>query len=68
MEAYSARIRGLSTDVVDHVVMEHEQAQGRQVYDVSEKGLGYDVRRASEPAAVAARRFAGKEQLAEGIS
>ncbi len=25
------------------VVMEHEQAQGRQVYDVSDKNLGYDV-------------------------
>ena len=25
------------------VVMEHEEAQGRQVYDVSEKNLGYDV-------------------------
>ena len=25
------------------VVMEYEQAQGRQVYDVSEKNLGYDV-------------------------
>jgi hypothetical protein len=25
------------------VVMEHERAQGRQVYDVSEKNLGYDV-------------------------
>ena len=25
------------------VVMEHETAQGRQVYDVSEKNLGYDV-------------------------
>jgi superfamily II DNA or RNA helicase len=25
------------------VVMEHEHAQGRQVYDVSEKNLGYDV-------------------------
>jgi superfamily II DNA or RNA helicase len=25
------------------VVMEHEQRQGRQVYDVSEKNLGYDV-------------------------
>ena len=25
------------------VVMEHEQAQGRQVSDVSEKNLGYDV-------------------------
>jgi superfamily II DNA or RNA helicase len=25
------------------VAMEHEQAQGRQVYDVSEKNLGYDV-------------------------
>lgn len=25
------------------VVMEHEQAQGRQVYDVSEKNLGYDA-------------------------
>jgi hypothetical protein len=25
------------------VVMDHEQAQGRQVYDVSEKNLGYDV-------------------------
>ena len=25
------------------LVMEHEQAQGRQVYDVSEKNLGYDV-------------------------
>ncbi len=25
------------------VVMEHEQAQGRQVYDVSEKNLGYDL-------------------------
>ena len=25
------------------VVMEHEQAQGRQVYDVSERNLGYDV-------------------------
>src|SRR3989449_10043454 len=24
-------------------VMEHERAQGRQVYDVSEKNLGYDV-------------------------
>ncbi len=26
-----------------HLVMEHERAQGRQVYDVSEKNLGYDV-------------------------
>ena len=25
------------------VVMEHEKAQGRQVYDVHEKNLGYDV-------------------------
>jgi superfamily II DNA or RNA helicase len=25
------------------VVMEHERAQGRQVYDVSDKNLGYDV-------------------------
>jgi len=25
------------------VVMEHERAQGRQVYDVSEKNLGYDI-------------------------
>src|SRR5439155_21931104 len=25
------------------VVLEHEEAQGRQVYDVSEKNLGYDV-------------------------
>src|SRR5207248_10067637 len=25
------------------VVMEHERAQGHQVYDVSEKNLGYDV-------------------------
>ncbi len=25
------------------VVMDHEQAQGRQVYDVSEKNLGYDI-------------------------
>jgi hypothetical protein len=25
------------------VVMEHEKAQGRQVYDVSEKNLGYDI-------------------------
>jgi hypothetical protein len=25
------------------VVMDHERAQGRQVYDVSEKNLGYDV-------------------------
>jgi hypothetical protein len=25
------------------VVMEHEQAKGRQVYDVSEKNLGYDI-------------------------
>ena len=25
------------------VVMEHEREQGRQVYDVSEKNLGYDV-------------------------
>jgi hypothetical protein len=25
------------------VVMEHEKAEGRQVYDVSEKNLGYDV-------------------------
>ncbi len=25
------------------VVMEHEEAQGRQVYDVSEKNLGYDI-------------------------
>jgi hypothetical protein len=25
------------------VVMEHEKSQGRQVYDVSEKNLGYDV-------------------------
>src|SRR5207244_4998613 len=24
-------------------VMEHERAQGRQVYDVSEKNLGYDI-------------------------
>jgi hypothetical protein len=29
--------------VAMRVVMEHEQAQGRQVYDVSEKNLGYDV-------------------------
>jgi superfamily II DNA or RNA helicase len=26
-----------------HVVMEHEKAQGRQVYDVHEKNLGYDI-------------------------
>jgi superfamily II DNA or RNA helicase len=26
-----------------HMVMEHERALGRQVYDVSEKNLGYDV-------------------------
>ena len=26
-----------------HVVMEYEKAQGRQVYDVHEKNLGYDV-------------------------
>ncbi len=25
------------------VVMEHEQRQGRQVYDVHEKNLGYDI-------------------------
>jgi hypothetical protein len=25
------------------VVMEHERAQGRQVYDVSEKNFGYDI-------------------------
>lgn len=25
------------------VVMEHEQAQGRQVYDVHEQNLGYDI-------------------------
>ena len=25
------------------VVMEHEKAQGRQVFDVSEKNLGYDI-------------------------
>jgi len=25
------------------VVMEHEKAQGRQVYDVHEKNLGYDI-------------------------
>ena len=25
------------------VVMEHERAHGRQVYDVSEKNLGYDI-------------------------
>jgi hypothetical protein len=25
------------------VVMEHERAQGRQVYDVSERNLGYDI-------------------------
>jgi len=29
--------------VAMRVVMEHEQAQDRQVYDVSEKNLGYDV-------------------------
>jgi hypothetical protein len=29
--------------VAMRVVMEHEQRQGRQVYDVSEKNLGYDV-------------------------
>jgi superfamily II DNA or RNA helicase len=29
--------------VAMRVVMEHEQAQGRQVYDVSDKNLGYDV-------------------------
>ncbi len=29
--------------VAMRVVMEHEQAQGRQVYDLSEKNLGYDV-------------------------
>lgn len=29
--------------VAMRVVIEHEQAQGRQVYDVSEKNLGYDV-------------------------
>ena len=26
-----------------HVVIEYERAQGRQVYDVSEKNLGYDI-------------------------
>jgi len=25
------------------VVMEYEKAQGRQVYDVHEKNLGYDI-------------------------
>ncbi len=29
--------------VAMRVVMEHERAQGRQVYDVSEKNLGYDI-------------------------
>jgi hypothetical protein len=29
--------------VAMRVVMEHEGAQGRQVYDVSERNLGYDV-------------------------
>jgi superfamily II DNA or RNA helicase len=29
--------------VAMRVVMEHEQAQGRQVYDVHEKNLGYDI-------------------------
>lgn len=29
--------------VAMRVVMEHEQSQGRQIYDVSEKNLGYDV-------------------------
>jgi superfamily II DNA or RNA helicase len=34
----------LETEAVAmRVVMEHEQAQGRQVYDVHEKNLGYDV-------------------------
>ena len=26
-----------------HIVMEHEEAKGRQVYDVHEKNLGYDI-------------------------
>jgi len=34
----------LETEAVAmRVVMEHEQAQGRQVYDVHEKNLGYDI-------------------------
>jgi len=34
----------VETEVIAmRVVMEHERAQGRQVYDVSEKNLGYDV-------------------------
>ncbi|MGH8607884.1 MAG: protein NO VEIN domain-containing protein, partial [Gammaproteobacteria bacterium] len=34
----------LETEAVAmRVVMEHERAQGRQVYDVSEKNLGYDI-------------------------
>jgi hypothetical protein len=34
----------LETEVIAmRVVMEHEQAQGRQVYDVHEKNLGYDI-------------------------
>jgi hypothetical protein len=30
-------------DIAMKVVMDHERAQGRQVYDVHEKNLGYDV-------------------------
>jgi hypothetical protein len=30
-------------DTAMRVVMEYEQAQGRQVYDVHEKNLGYDI-------------------------
>jgi hypothetical protein len=34
----------LETEAVAmRVVMEHERAQGRRVYDVSERNLGYDV-------------------------
>ena len=31
------------TEATARVVMEHERAQGRQVFDVSEKNLGYDI-------------------------
>jgi hypothetical protein len=47
-ESESPEVRHLKPDfeteaIAMRVVMEHESALGRQVYDVSEKNLGYDI-------------------------
>jgi hypothetical protein len=47
-EREAPEVRRLQPDrqteaIAMHVVIEHERAQGRQVFDVSDKNLGYDI-------------------------